>query len=221
MSKITLTKPALIMLYGFPGAGKTYFARQLCEELRAAHVQNDRIRSELFEEPHYDKRENDIVMHLMDYMTEEFLSAGVSVVFDVNAMRFSQRRSWRDLARKAKAEPILIWLQIDPDTAVQRVLKRDRRKADDKYAIPFTRETFQTYVSGMQNPNNTEDYIVISGKHTFNTQRNTVFKRLYEIGLIQADSMMSHVVKPELVNLVPKNPVGGRVDMSRRNIIIR
>ena len=138
MSKILLTKPTLIMLYGFPGAGKTHFARQLCDSVSAAHVQSDRIRSELFEKPQYDKRENEIVTHLMDYMSEEFLSAGVSVVYDVNALRIGQRRVLRDLARKAKATHMLIWLQIDQESAMQRLLKRDRRKADDKYAASYT-----------------------------------------------------------------------------------
>ena len=73
----------------------------------------------------------------------------------------------------------------------------------------------------MQNPSTTEDYVVISGKHTFNTQRNAVLKRLYELGMLSAESITSNVVKPELVNLVPKNPAAGRVDMSRRNIVIR
>ena len=58
------------MLYGFPGAGKTYFARQFCENVQAAHLQSDRIRSELFEEPRYDKRENEIVSQLMNYMED-------------------------------------------------------------------------------------------------------------------------------------------------------
>ena len=91
MPKISPNKPLLIMLYGFPGAGKTYFARQLCEEIQAAHIQGDRIRGELFDNPRYDKEENGVVTQLMDYMTEEFLAAGLSVVYDVNAMRLNQR----------------------------------------------------------------------------------------------------------------------------------
>lgn len=221
MAKLTLTKPALIMLYGFPGAGKTNFARQLSDDLQAAHVQSDRIRSELFENPQYDKRENDIVTHLMDYMTEEFLNAGVTVIYDTNAMRLSQRRALRDLARRTKTAHALIWVQIDTDTALQRVLKRDRRRMDDRYAASFTKDNFQAYAGNMQNPTPTEDYIVISGKHTFNTQRNAVLKRFYEIGMLSADGALARMVKPELVNLIPAKPIAGRVDMSRRNIVIR
>jgi predicted kinase len=219
-SKLVLNKPTLIMLYGFPGAGKTYFSRQLCEDLSAAHIQGDRIRFELFEQPRYDKQENEIVNHLMEYMTEEFLNAGISVVYDISAARLSQRRILRDLARKVHAESALIWMQVDLESAFARSIKRDRRKADDKFAAPLDRTTFESLATQMQNPTTTEDFMVISGKHTYQTQRGAVIKRLYDLGLINPDAATNKMVKPGLVNLIP-NPLAGRVDNSRRNIVIR
>jgi predicted kinase len=219
MLKLTPNKPLLIMLYGFPGAGKSYFARQLCEHIQAAHIQGDRIRSELFETPTYSKDENTVVTQLMDYMTHEFLQAGLSVVYDTNSMRFSQRHSLREMARRAHAAPLLIWLQIDTDSAFARVSKRDRRRSDDKYSAPLERPKFDDIVSHMQNPSTVEDYLVISGKHSFGTQASAIIKRMRELGILSAEAN-AKVVKPGLVNLVP-NPSAGRVDMSRRNIVIR
>lgn len=219
--KIVPTKPLLIMLYGFPGAGKSYFARNLCDHFQAAHVQGDRIRGELFETPHFNKQENAVVSQLMDYMTHEFLSAGVSVVYDTNSMRAASRHQLREMARKAHAQPLLIWLQIDTESAYARVQARDRRRADDKYAVPIDRGTFDDIAVHMQNPQNIEDYIVISGKHTFKTQISAVAKRLRELNLVRVEeSAKANVVKPGLVNLIP-NPMAGRVDMTRRNIVIR
>jgi len=220
MSKLGLSKPSLILLYGYPGAGKTYFARQLCEELSAAHIHDDRIRNEVFEQPRFDKQENQILQHLMRYMTEEFLKAGVSVVFDTNALRFSHRRLLRDLARKHKAAPVLIWLQIDQETAFQRANKRDRRRADDKYSVPLDRQTFSSITHFMQNPNQSEDYVVLSGKHTYGTQSKMAMKRFYDLGLLDPSLAASKIARPDLVNHIP-NPLAGRFDNSRRNIIIR
>lgn len=220
MTKIVLTKPTLILLYGFPGAGKTFLARQLCEDINAAHIQGERIRYELFEEPRYDSQENEVINRLMEYMAEEFLKSGISVIYDTTAARHSQRRSLRDMARKVKGDSILVWTQVDIEGAFLRVVKRDKRKIDDRYSSQLDRTTFESLIGQMQNPGPAEDYIVISGKHNYQTQRNAVLKKLYDKGLIDADTIASKVVKPGLVNLVP-NPGGGRVDPSRRNIVVR
>lgn len=220
MAKLQLLKPTLFMLYGFPGSGKTYYGRQLCSGLQAANINAERIRQELFDEPRYDPPENRIVKQLMLFMIEEFLNAGVSVVADMHVMRQSQRRELRELARKMKAESVLVWFQIDAESSFARIVNRDRRKADDRYSIPLDRTSFETMISGMQNPGPTEDYIVVSGKHTFKTQYQSTIKRLYDLGLLHANQTAAGRAKPGLVNLVP-NPLAGRVDPSRRNISIR
>jgi len=209
------------MLYGFPGSGKTYYARQLCEQLQAAHVQSDRIRAELFEQPRYDKQENAIIAQITSYMSSEFLSAGVSVVYDTNALRSSQRHAMREMARRHHAQPILVWFQMDMESAFIRATKRDRRKSDDRYAMPMDRPTFETIVGHMQNPALTEDFIVVSGKHLFSTQLSATMNRLREMGLVHLDEASQKMVKPGMVNLVPNMAQAGRVDMTRRNITIR
>ncbi len=218
MAKTILSKTTLICLYGYPGSGKSYLARHLAEEIHLANVSSDRIRNELFQAPRYDAQENAIVTHLMDYMSEEFLNAGVSLIYDANALRSAQRRKLRELVRSHRAAYVLIWLQIDLETAYLRTQERDRRTSDDKYAEPQTRPTFDRQVAGMQNPQG-EDYLVVSGKHSFTTQKSAIINRLYQAGLIGADTVQHQVAKPELVNLVP-NPRLGRVDLSRRNISI-
>lgn len=220
MAKTSPSKPLLIMLYGFPGAGKTYFARQFCENVQAAHIQGDRIRSELFEKPRYDKQENQVVTQLMDYMAGEFLAAGISVVYDTNAGRAIQRHGLREMARRAGAKPLLVWFQVDTDSSFYRSSKRDRRRSDDKYSASLTRSMFDAQTAQMQNPVPTEDYIVISGKHTFPTQYAAVTRKLREQGLYGIGDGSTQVVKPGMVNLIPNQPAG-RVDLGRRNITIR
>lgn len=193
-------------------------ARNLANDIQLANISSDRIRSELFQNPRYDTQENAIVTHLMEFICDEFLNTGVSVVYDVNALRQAQRRKLRELAKKHKADFLLIWLQIDINSAYERTQERDRRTMDDKYAEPQTKSTFDAQVNGMQNPDG-EDYLVVSGKHTYTTQKNAVMNRLYQMGLIHIDTVQIGVAKPGLVNLIP-NLSGGRVDLSRRNINI-
>jgi predicted kinase len=219
MAKIYPTKPFLLLFYGYPGAGKTYFARQFCDNVHAAHLQSDRIRSELFTKSLFDKQENAIVNQLMNYMTEEFLSAGLSVVYDVNAARSGQRRALTDMAARCHAQTVVVWFQMDPDTAYDRSVGRDRRRSDDKYAAEWDRTTYETLVERMQNPTRNENYVVVSGKHLFPTQQSAVISKLRSLGIVSTDDSNSRVIKPGMVNLIPNN--AGRVNLSRRNIFIR
>ena len=218
MPKITLAKPVLICFYGFPGAGKSYVARNLQNSVKIASVGADRIRHELFRQPRRDNQENAIITHLMNYMSDEFLSAGSGVVYDANAGRSAQRRNLREMAGRHRADYLLVWIQIDIENAFARTQRRDHRTADDKYSAEQTRATFDNEVALMQNPKD-EDYVVISGKHSFGTQKSAIISRLYQMGSVDAATMQGNIVQPGLVNLVPQ-PYSGRVDMSRRNISI-
>ena len=155
----------------------------------------------------------------MHYVTKEFLRAGVPVVFDADVLKLQQRREVRELAKQIKAGSVLVWLQVDPETAFARTQSRDRRKSEDKYAKTYDVNSFQNVLGKMQNPSH-EDYVVISGKHTFHTQKNAVMKKLYELGIITPEEATHGMVKPELVNIVPQT-LGGRGEVPRRNISIR
>lgn len=213
--KITPNKPVLIVLYGFPGSGKSAFAKQFAEEIGAMHLHADKVAVDLFGGNNHEQQQQ-----FVQYMAHELLRAGVSVVYDGPAARSAERRTLRATADSAKAATVLVWLQIDPDTAFARTQNRDRRKSEDKYAQEYTQNSFEDALAYQQNPDG-EQYVVISGKHTFHTQSAAVLKKLYELGIVSSiQASQANLVKPELVNLVPQK-LGGRVDMSRRNISIR
>jgi len=218
-SKITYSKPFVIMMYGFPGAGKTAFARQMSEELGIIHLQEDKILHELFganPSPIAIKAARKI----LNFMTRDYLKAGISLVYDASVIRASERRRVREMAHEAKAASLLVWLQVDPETTFERTSKRDHRKADDKYAMEYTEDIYRQILAYMQNPN-MEDYIVVSGKHTFATQRSSVIKRLFDMNVISADDAAPNIVKPGLMNLIPKSKIQMRGDIIHRNISIR
>ena len=155
----------------------------------------------------------------MEYMTGEFLSAGISVAYDMNAMRIAQRRSVRETARKHKAEVLIVWFQVDADTAFIRNAKRDRRRLDDRFAAGYNVEQFKEVASHMQQPETTEDFIVISGKHSYPSQRSTVIKKMADQHIIRPSAAMHKMVKPELVNLIPNGHNNYPRD-GRRNIVL-
>lgn len=217
--RIGTIKPVLILCYGFPGSGKTYFSRQFTEAVQVAHLEQDRIRHELFQHPKYSKQENSALNRIIAYMANEFLTAGISVVIDMNAMRLSQRKALREMARQNKASTLVIWFQVDPDTAYMRNHSRDRRKSDDHYAVGYDADAFRQIAEYMQNPEPTEDFVVVSGKHSFPGQLSTIVKKLSDMGIIKSSAAAHKMIKPELVNLVP-TPLDHK-PQGRRNIVLR
>lgn len=217
-AKISVNKPFVVMFYGYPGSGKTGFAKQLSEELGLAHLQEDRIANELFGERQ--AGDDPALKRMMHYVTKEFLRANVPIAFDADVLRLQDRRAIRELSKQQKAGSLLVWLQVDPETAFARTQTRDRRKSEDKYAKTYDKSTFEGTLGRMQNPSINEDYVVISGKHTFSTQRNAVMKKLYELGIVTPEQATHGMVKPELVNMVPQPSLSGR-EIPRRNISVR
>lgn len=219
MADVALKRPVLLYFYGFPGAGKSYVAKNLSQHIKTALVSDDLIRSELFETPSYSEQENQIVRYIMDYLAEQFISSGMSVIYDTNATHSGRRRQLRNLAQKNKADHLMVWVQIDPESAFIRTQSRDHRLSENKHAAEHTRQTFNNQLAQMQNPGD-EPYLVISGKHSFVTQKGAILNRLYQMGLIDSAAVQSNVAAPGLINLVPSLS-SGRVDFSRRNINIK
>lgn len=217
MSRLALNTPILVMPYGYPGSGKTTFAAELSNHISAVHLYADKIRNELFEKPRYDAAENQVVNHIMLYMAEEFLKAGLSVIYDNDLSKKKDRKILKELASDCKGKSMLAWLQIDVESSFHRVSNRDRRKISDKFALPMDRQSFNDAIHRMQNPESDEDFLVLSGKHSFLMQKSTLMKRLFDMNLLPADTMASNIVKPGMINLIP---TAGRVDMARRNISI-
>lgn len=201
MEPTTNKAPILYMTLGHPGSGKTFFARQYAAAMGIPLVDTERLRFELFEDPEYSNQEDNVVAGIADYMTEQFLSAGLSVVVDGLSGPRVRRHALRELARKYKATPFIVWVQTDINTAFNRARNRDRRNPYDKFAKQLSSAEFERETSRTKAPQH-EDYVVISGKHVFRNQMNVVERKLAAI--------IHNTNSPRTVTL------GGRVDLSRR-----
>lgn len=218
-AKITPNKTFMLMMYGYPGSGKSFFARQFAEEFNnTVHVHSDKIQADIAEKMHETKETSSAIPELViEYLISEYLRNGISVIADLPMDRKAYRKKYRNIALTNKAEPVLVWLQIDPESAYARTKKRDRRKTEDKYAQDYTTGEFQSIISNCQNPQN-EPFTVISGKHSFTSQRAALLRKLSDLKVVDLSNANASVVKPGLVNLVPKM---GDPDTLRRNISIR
>lgn len=177
MESLALTHPTLILIIGIPGAGKSFFAQKFSDMFGAPVVSIDRIRYELFAKPQYNADEDDLIGRLALYQIEELLKSKRSFVADGCGATKVERTQLAERAKQAGYDLLTIWVQTHEATAKGRSLKRSSRRQGDKYNTSLTPEQFGKLCRRFTAPGR-EDYMVISGMHTYSTQAKAVLRRL-------------------------------------------
>lgn len=133
MTRISKIKKRAVLLVsvGAPGSGKSYLAERLCKEYGMVHLRSDEIRAYVFPKPTYTSEENGRLFNLIDFMTEKFVAAGVSVFYDANFTKRVHREKVRRVAKKHKAKYAVVWVQAPLQLAIQRARKRKFHPVDE------------------------------------------------------------------------------------------
>ena len=122
--------PGLLILYGLPGSGKSYFGELVAERCCAVILNSDRLRRAIVNGiPRYDGPENKLVFDALDRRTEELLDQGQLVVFDSSALREWIRSPLEKIASDRGLTPVRV--HLDPPEEVIFARLRDRRPAPD------------------------------------------------------------------------------------------
>jgi predicted kinase len=179
MKQLNIPQPLLLLVIGYPGAGKSNLAHQLAERFGVAWVHGNRLRYELFSEPTFAKHEEDVVNNLAEYLLSEMLRTKGHVVFDGNTNTRIARQRLANLGKKAGYKVVTVWVQTDIDTAFARSSKRRTKKeTDDTYATRLNREIFDRMASQLAKPLPHELCVVVSGKHTSVAQISALRSKL-------------------------------------------
>jgi predicted kinase len=126
--------PALVMLMGFPGAGKTHCARLLAVRLGAAHVATDHLRSRLFIAASYADEENRAVFTVAEALVEELLAEGHVVVLDATNLVARYRAPMESLASRRGVTLLHVLVVADDADARARLAARAVARADGDHS---------------------------------------------------------------------------------------
>lgn len=181
MQTLQLTPPLLILTMGSPGSGKTFFTRQFSDQFNLISISEDRLRFELFEKPLFNKDEQEIIGRILDYTLEQAMRTKSTIVCDGDFSYATARKRLAELAHKNGYRVLTVWMQTDMQTSHARATKRDRRNPDSRYSFSLTDRQFQQIIARLRKPTEKEDFVVISGKHTFKGQSLTVLRKITEL----------------------------------------
>lgn len=156
-------KPRMLLVFGAPASGKTTFAEKFAKKFGLASYDLKTLMEQ-------DAFSYEAVMILMD----QILKTGQTILVEGAIDTEKERMEMRNLAREHGYEPALIWVQTDVATIRQRLKSRYRSVAKAK-------EAYERAISEMEAPMENEHPIILSGKHTFETQTRHVIAGLADL----------------------------------------
>jgi len=122
-------RPALIVLMGLPGVGKSHCARLLCGRLGAAHVASDELRSRLFIAASYADEENRAVFAAATALVDSLLGEGHRVVVDATNLIARNRAATVEAARRHGTPVTYVRVTAPDDDARGRLASRRSGRA--------------------------------------------------------------------------------------------
>jgi len=126
--QMTQDRPILVALCGLPGAGKTYFSRELTKLVPFCVLESDRIRKALVPRPKYTPGEHSRVFDVCHLLIEEYLSQGQRVLFDATNLTENFRRPLRQISQRQKVRLVLVGLTAPRDIIRQRLREREEER---------------------------------------------------------------------------------------------
>lgn len=115
--------PALIVMVGPPGTGKSHLVNLLAQRIPLKIVASDEIRHQISLHPSYSPEENRRVFQTAHRRIQRLLRHGENVAFDATNIREFGRRSLYRISERTEAR-LLIVRTVAPEDVVEARLRR-------------------------------------------------------------------------------------------------
>lgn len=167
-------KQTLFVMLGYPGSGKSTFARLLAETTGAVHLNGDDMRLAMFAnyKKSVDYALNLLVFGGMDYTVCEVLRRGISVIYSTNTNQARDRRHKAGLAKEFNVPVVVLWVQTPQEVAKEREQLRGTNIPD---------KAFEGLVHNLEAPGIEELYIRLNGLDEPAKQLESFWKQFNEI----------------------------------------
>ena len=113
----------VIVVFGLPGSGKSYFARKLAEEMGATYLNTDLLRNELPKKKDYSFSGRKLIYETMIESGKQSWQSGHQVVLDGTFYR----KRLRDLLTEQFDKEDLLFIEVKaPEAEIGRASCRER-----------------------------------------------------------------------------------------------
>ena len=111
----------VVIVFGLPGSGKSYFASRLAKKIEADYINSDRIRKEIFKKRTYSKEEKEAVYHKMLDTMKEDVDQNRNVILDAT---FHKKETRQLFMKEMEKKGDIYFIEI---TAAKNII-RERLK---------------------------------------------------------------------------------------------
>ena len=123
----------IVIVFGLPGSGKSYFAYRLADRLTADYMSSDRLRKDLFTDTTYSEKEKRLVYSKMLMEIKEHIRQDRNLVFDATFYKNDIRQQFINAAGQ---ENKIIFIEIQAaETAIRRRLAKNRADSDADFDV--------------------------------------------------------------------------------------
>ena len=123
----------IIIVFGLPGSGKSYFAERLAKMINADYVNSDRLRKEMFQIRTYSEQEKAAVYNAMLQKTKEAVQQNRDLVLDAT---FHNHETRELFAREVKEKGNICFIEIKAGESLTRQrLKKERAYSEAGFEV--------------------------------------------------------------------------------------
>lgn len=124
----------LILVYGLPGTGKSYFSRKLKNILSANYLNTDVIREEIGKKGDYSEESKQLVYNKLYNETRNFLDKGEDLIIDGTFHKKERRTRLREIADETGHKFYSILMKADEDT-IRKRLQKERKYSEAGFEV--------------------------------------------------------------------------------------
>ncbi len=124
----------IVLVYGLPGTGKTFFARHFAKETGAVHLNTDLVREKLDAKGQYDDKTKQQVYNELFKQVMRELNAKKDVVVDGTFHKHVRREQLKKMANESNESIFFIEVKADEKTVKKR-LKKTRKNSEADFDV--------------------------------------------------------------------------------------
>jgi predicted kinase len=133
-----VARPALILMAGLPGSGKSTFARRLAGATGATVLESDALRQLLFGGPTHEAAESHALFGAIFEAAGTLLRDGHTVIIDATNLKRSDRRPAHDLVAATGASLVIVRTVAPEPIILERLIHRELMPDRDDHSLAGT-----------------------------------------------------------------------------------